>query len=185
MTRTKWLIVVGAVVVASASAAYAGLRQQQLLVITNLGSGYFRAVGALGSVRNRVGNIEYLWCRIEAGETSTSGNMIFCSAKDSFGVTADCCMMDTSGTLTAAIAAMNGDSVVTFEVSMPQPAGQDGGTDAGGDAGAGSTTGSISSVLATATATDPPSGSCTRLKIQNDSSYPGKTKEPCVGACAP
>jgi hypothetical protein len=175
--------VLGVVVVAaSASVAYAGLRLQQLVVISNLGSGYFRAVGALGSVRNRAGSIEYVWCRIEAGETSTSGNMIFCSAKDSFSQTVDCCMMDTSGTLTSAIAAMNGDSVVTFEVSVPQTTTADGGTDAGGDAGGGS----LSSVLAAAP-TGPPSGACTRLKIQNDSSYPAKTKEPCGpnNACAP
>jgi hypothetical protein len=174
--------VVGAVL-ASASVAYAGLRQQGLISITSPAPGYFRAFGALGSVRNKGGNVEYIWCRVEAGETSTSGNMIFCSAMDGSNPpnTIDCCMMDTTGTLTSAIAAMNGDSVVTFEASVPQQAGADGGTDAGG----GGTTTSIASALATAAATDPPSGSCMRLKIQNDSSYPAKTKEPCLGACAP
>src|SRR5262245_8616224 len=133
MKRTRLLITLGAgAVVALASAAYAGLKQTQLVDIEHLPGSYLRATGALGSVRNKGNGTDYIWCRIEAGATSTTGNMITCSAATATEAV-NCCAMDTNGTLTAAIAAMNGDSVVTFEVRVPPSTGPDAGTESGGD----------------------------------------------------
>jgi hypothetical protein len=162
MARLKSLFVF-AVIVMSASVARGGAKSSKNALIEQIPGGY-RGSGAIGSVRAQTGPLALLWCRIESGMDST-GNMILCHVTDQLGNQLDCALLDNSShSLTSAIAAMNSDSYVIFEVAVTPPPPTDGGADAG-DAGGGG-----GSPTPTANA-----GMCTRLKIENNSSYPPKT----------
>lgn len=166
MRRMKWLLVLG-IVVWSASVAQGGNKITKYALIETIPGG-LRGSGALGSVRSQLPNGSsgpMIWCEIDAGAGAT-GNMITCQVTDQNGAQANCALLDTTGSLTAAVAAMNGDSYLIFEVAVPPPPPPiDAGPDASVDASGG---GNVPVPQGNA-------GMCTLLKIQNSSAYYPKT----------
>jgi len=124
MGKRRWLLT-AALTVMSASAAYAaGLKLEQEAQITGN-----TAIGALGSVRrlpNGVANKAVTWCRVDGGVSSIDHSIPFpaivtCHAEDpNLGSLPLECNTDSPSAVQA-VAAINGDSYVSFEVIPSGP----------------------------------------------------------------
>jgi hypothetical protein len=164
MKRIKWLFVLGSIAAAtvvSVTIARGSVKLPEPVTITPFSDGTGYSVsGSLGSVRAQLGLYAELYCRIESAASAPgNGNMIICHAADANNVhQVECLLAETDQvhSLTAAVAAMNGDSYVYFEV-YTGPA-----VDAGTDGG--SVPGGVTE------------GTCTRLKIENGSMYAPKAQ---------
>jgi hypothetical protein len=107
----------GAVAVAgSASVAYAGHRLPGAVpIIQDMGGGLFHCTGALGAARAQPGTTPEAGCDIDP---APSGSAIRCWMTDQTGVTKEC--VAGGDTMAQTVAAMNSDSMLTFDVLVDQ-----------------------------------------------------------------
>jgi len=170
------LVALGAVAMA-ASDSRAGTKVDQDAVFT-LTNGVIQGTGALGAVRKLANNTAYASCTIDAGPTATAP-VITCWMRDKNGIEVGCTVIDMSGAASKALAAMNGDSLLTFQVALPEGTMYDAGAPTDGGDGGGVVLGS-----STATGIDPllskyaskhwAAGRCGLLSIEDSSKYPPK-----------